>query len=121
MPTLFTAVYNIGPGVDISASSAESIDAIFPGAVSPEYDELRQQRTAEEIASGVLLPSDFLALLERATRTLTYQRQYTTLAAAQDRKTWSEANIPETFGDFFRGDIIITEDMAMTSRGYITV
>ena len=97
MSAVVTSTFSIIlTGVPTSELDAETINDLWYTSLGSAINDARVQQNEDGVSAGTTSPGDSLITYNKGAATLVRQRQWTTLAAAQDKITWLDNNIPST-------------------------
>jgi hypothetical protein len=98
MAALVTQTYNvILTGIPASALTAETVWGWFRDHLQPGINEAMSQGLDDAIAAGKTIRSNRANIFNQSAATLICTREWTTVADANERVTWYDANLEETF------------------------
>jgi hypothetical protein len=122
MSAIMSQIYNIDPSFDLTNIDSRELQHVWIATLPPEIEVQRQDHLQLEISEGVTLLQDFAMVLDKTARTYTRNRQYTTLAAAQERKVFQDSVIiPEVGAPFTIVSSTVLDDVTIVDIGFITL
>lgn len=136
MPALVTQTYNvILTGIPASEVNAEVIWSWFRSHLQPGLDDTMSQGLDAAISAGKTVRANRANIFNQSAATLVCTREWTTVADANERVTWYDTNLEETFptppADVsvpgFSGTVqyihvsnLVQDNTSITQTGYIT-
>jgi hypothetical protein len=114
-------VHTINPSVDLSQHDDVTISELWHSDLGNTLTQTMHDGLEALIASGATSWEAMRIVLDRTTRTVTMDRQYTTLEQANDRLAWLEANIPGTTTNFTRTNLSSIDNTSITEPGAFVI
>ena len=121
MPAILKVVYSINPALDLTEHDDFTIVDLMHTEYGTGVAESLVTSINQLIQQGVTDQEQCHIEFNRPARTFTIDRPFTTLAAAADRKTWIEANIPASTANFTRSVLETTDNATVANPGTFTI
>lgn len=113
MPAILKLSYNFNPALDISDYDDVTAIDLIHSEFGP--DTMRSIVTSMDdlVNQGHTQWENVRIVLDRPAHTFSIERQFTTAALAEQRKTWIESNVPSSTTDVTRGPMIVTDNATL--------
>lgn len=121
MPATLKIVYSINPALDLSEHDDFTIMDLMHTEYGPAAAESLVTTINQLIQQGVTAQEQCRIEFNRSARTFTVDRPFTTLSAAEERKSWIEANLPATTTNFTRTVLETADNTTVDNPGTFTV
>ena len=121
MPATLKIVYTINPALDLSDHDDFTAGDLMHTEYGNSITESLVSSLNQLVQEGVTAHEQARIVLDRPARTFTIERPFTTLAAADARKTWIESNIPGTTATFTRSLLEVNDNTSVANPGVFTI
>lgn len=121
MPATLKIVYSINPALDLSEHDDFTITDLMHTEYGPTVMEALVTTINQLIQQGITDQDQSRIEFNRAARTFSIERPFTTLAAADDRKAWIEANLPASTTNFTRAVLQTADNTTVANPGTFTI
>lgn len=108
MPAVLKVTYSINPAVDLTNADESVAMSMLHEEFGPTAKTALINTITQLMQSGVT--SYGLSVLDKDTRKLIFERQYTSAAAAEDRKSWLQTNLPSSTANFTVDSIDVVDN-----------
>lgn len=118
MPAILKIVYNVAPTVDMSSvDPVGDVVNVMQQDLTESVSNSLAQQIEQAVTNGHTQWESSQNTLDRGNKTMTIERQFTTLEAANAHKTWIESNVPASTANFTLTSITVTDNAELLMHG----
>ena len=114
MPAILKIVYNLNPSMDLSTHDDFTLAKLMHEEFGDSVMQSINSSMEDLVRQGLTETDKMRAVVDPAAKTFLIEREFTTAATAEGRKTWIESNTAASIGSFTRGSLTVTDNATLT-------